>query len=139
MEQIATDNKLFILRYDKNEDCIAGLITFCQKEGIEAGFFSGLGACSKVTLSYYDLEKKKYLDKTFTEDLEIVSLTGNVARLNHEPAIHAHGVFSDRTYKTYGGHVKQLIVSATCEIHLTKLDGAMNRDFDETTGLNLLQ
>jgi uncharacterized protein len=138
MKIILTDKEKIILRFDKGGDVIKELIKFSKKQNITTAHFTGLGACGSVTLSYYDLENKKYLDKTFDEDLEIVSLTGNVAKLKKETVIHAHGVFSDRNYQTVGGHVKELIVSATCEVHLTVLKGKMEREYDKKTGLNLL-
>lgn len=139
MKQILQDNNSLILRFDVGEDVIAGLISLCSQQTITAAHFTGLGACGSVTLSYYDLTDKKYLDRTFDKELEIVSLTGNVARLKEKTAIHAHGVFADKDYATVGGHVKELIVSATCEIHLTTLKGKMERGYDEKTGLNLLK
>jgi predicted DNA-binding protein with PD1-like motif len=138
MKVILQDTSKFVLRFDKGEDVIKGLIAFCDKQTITAGHFTGLGACASVTLAYYDLITKKYLDKTFPNDMEIVSLSGNVGTLKKETVIHAHGVFSDLDYNPYGGHVKELIVSATCEIHLTVLKGIMERGFDKETGLNLL-
>ena len=128
-----------ILRFDNGDDVIKGLSIFCDKQNIQAAYFTGIGACASTTLSYYDIEKKRYIDKKFCEDLEIVALTGNVAKLKNESIIHAHGVFGNQKYLTIGGHVKELIVSATCEIHLTVLHEKMNRSLDKTTGLNLLQ
>lgn len=139
MKVILDTKDTLVIRFDKGEDVIKGLISFCDKKKITAGHFTGLGACASVTLAYYDLITKKYLDKTFPNDMEIVSLTGNIATLKDETIIHAHGVFADLDYNPYGGHVKELIVSATCEIHLTVLQGEMERGFDEQTGLNLLK
>jgi predicted DNA-binding protein with PD1-like motif len=59
--------------------------------------------------------------------------------MDNKTVIHAHGVFADREYQTVGGHVKELIVSATSEVHLTKLVGEIKRAYDATTGLNLMK
>ena len=138
MQLIVRKDNACVLRFDKNEDVIQSLSTFCKRHKIPAGSFTGLGACQKVVLSYYDLESKRYLDKNFNEDLEIASLIGNVAQFENSSVIHAHGIFSDRNYQTYGGHVKELVVSATCEIHLHVFHDSMERHFDNTTGLKLL-
>ena len=139
MKIISKDTAIHILRFDKGEDVIDGLVKYCGKNNLAAAHFTGLGACGSMILSYYDLDNKKYLDKTFDEDLEIVSLTGNVAKLKDQTIIHTHGVFSAKTYETFGGHVKAMIVSATCEIHLTVIPGTLKRGFDSDSGLNLLQ
>lgn len=138
MTIIFQDKNTYILRFDKGENVIKELTSFCNEKDITAGHFTGLGACSSVTLAYYDLITKKYLDKTFPNDMEIVGLTGNIAKLGDETVIHSHGVFSDLDYNPYGGHVKELVVSATCELHLTTLKGTMERSFDKETGLNIL-
>lgn len=139
MTEVISANDKIILRFDRGDDVITGITKYCTENNTKAGFFTGLGACGEVILAYYDLENKQYLDKTISEDLEIISLIGNIAMLDGKATIHCHGSFSDRDYKTVAGHVKSLTVSATCEIHLTVLDGKIERGFDESTGLNLMK
>ena len=38
-----------------------------------------------------------------------------------------------------GGHLNRAIVSATCEMFITILDGTVERRFDGDTGLNLFE
>ncbi len=132
-------NDTYVLRFDKGEEVIAGLVAFAKENELTAGVFNAIGACSEVTLAFYDLENKKYLDHTISEDHEIVSVTGNISRMDENPIIHAHGVFSDRNMTTRGGHIKAITVSATCEVTITELIGNLTREFDEETGLNLLR
>lgn len=48
-------------------------------------------------------------------------------------------LFSDKDMQTVAGHVNTMKVSAACEVFLIKLDGKIEREFDETTGLKLLK
>lgn len=139
MKIILKSEQFRILRFDKGDDLINDLINFCREKGVKAGFFTGLGASQEVTISYYDLHTKTYLDKTISEDLEIVSLTGNIAKMEGKIIIHSHGAFSNSQYVVFAGHVKKLIVSATCELHLIILKGNITRKFDRETGLNLMK
>lgn len=139
MKVILKDNRHYILRFDKDEDIIEELISFATEHHIAAGTFSAIGASTEVTLAYYHLESKTYEDHVLSEDMEIVSVTGNIGTMNNKPIIHAHGVFANRELTSFGGHIKKLVVSATCEVFLIKLEGKLNRMFDEETGLNLLQ
>jgi uncharacterized protein len=139
MKVIIQDNTVSLIRFDKGDDVLAALSSLAEKENITAATFTAIGASGEVILSYYDIAKKEYVDREFREDLEIVSITGNVGRMDSKPIIHAHGVFSDREFKTYGGHLKKLIVSATCEVTLTQLKGEILRGFDNETGLNLMK
>lgn len=139
MKQLFIDNSSYVLRFDKNADVFAELLQYCKDNSISAASFSGIGAAGQVILAYYNLAEKTYEDHTIQEDMEIVSLLGNVSLLNGTPAIHAHGSFSKKDLTLIGGHVKKLIVSATCEIVLQKLNGTLRRAKDAETGLNLLQ
>jgi len=139
MKIISEGEGAWFLRFDKGDDVVANMLVFAKEKGIAAGHFTVIGACGELTLSYYCLPDKKYEDHEFNEDLEIVSVTGNIGRLNGEPALHAHGVFGKRDLSTVGGHIKKLIISATGEVYITRVEGEIMRAFDEPTGLNLIQ
>lgn len=138
MKIILQDNRRYVLRFQKGEEVFESLKKFLANEKIMACAFSGIGACKLAELSYFNLETKSYQNKIFEEDLEIVSLTGNSAMLNGEVALHAHTVLSKSDFFCVGGHVIKLVVSATCELFLVKLDGIMERKLDAETNLNLL-
>ena len=139
MKLILRDNHQLIVRFDRGEEVIEALKTFCRGEEIRAAAFSVIGAASEVTLSFYDLDTRQYRDTTFAEPLEIAGLLGNVARMGDEMVIHAHGTFLDPAMQVKGGHVKRLVASGTCEVFLTSLTGAIERTQDEATGLNLMR
>jgi hypothetical protein len=138
MRIILKNKKGYVIRFDYAEDIIRGLKKFCMQNKISAGYFFGIGAAQKVTLSFYNLAKKKYQDKTIKKDLEIVSLAGNIAKLDNDLMIHAHAVLADSKMQTIGGHVKELEISATCEICLIPFAKKIVRKLDEKTGLNLM-
>ena len=139
MQTIVRDERARILRFDRGEDLLVTLQAFCEKEEIVAGTISAIGAAEKIVLSWYDLIEKKYVDVERDEQLEIVALNGNVSSFKGKPIIHAHGCFSDRTMTVIAGHVKSLIVGATCELRLNILRGKMERGHDAAVGLHLLQ
>lgn len=139
MKQIIHMQNTLILRFDLGDDVIALLNEYAIQNAISAATFSGIGAAQEVTVSYYHLDTKTYDDHQISEPVEITSLSGNIALLNDKPTIHAHGTFAKSDLSVIGGHVKKLVVSATCEIMLTVLETPVNRAPDEATGLNLLQ
>ncbi len=139
MEGILKNENVRILRFDKGEEVISSLVSYCQKKKIPAGHFTALGGCQKVIISHYDLYEKKYLDRVIEEGLEIIGITGNIAQMKNKHIVHAHGSFAGKDFKVLGGHIKELIVSATCEVHLTALSEKIERGFHEETGLNLLK
>lgn len=138
MKIIIHEKSTYILRFDPNEEVLKMLADFCEKEKITAGSFTAIGATKEVTLAYYDLPNKIYLDQKLEEDLEIVSVTGNVAIMNGKPAIHAHGTLSNRHLEVKGGHIKNMTISVTCEVTLHVFEGIIERKPNEKMGVNLL-
>lgn len=139
MEIILKDNNIYVIRVEKGNDALEELQKFCSENKIAAGFFRAIGSTKGITIAWYNGEKKEYTDKHMQETLEIISLTGNVAILDGQAYVHAHGSFSNEAMQTFAGHVKRLEVGATCEIILEKLEGTMERTYSEEIGLNLLK
>ncbi len=139
MKRILSDGNIHIVRLDRNEELLTSLTEYIAQSDITSGFFSAIGSATEAILSYYNLKSKAFEDHTISEDLEIISITGNISSLNNLPVIHAHGVLSKKDLSTLGGHIKKLVISATCEINLYKLHIPMKRQMDQETKLNLLK
>lgn len=134
----AKDSKHCMIRLMLGEPILETLKDFATQEGIKAGIFYAIGAASDITIAYYDLSEKKYIDKVFSGTWEVVSMTGNIARLNDDIFLHAHAVFSDPEMNCKGGHVKSANAGPTLEVFLTSLSAPMERLPDDAIGLNLL-
>jgi len=139
MQVVTRDSGRIILRFDPGEEVIAKLQDFCVSENIRGAWISGLGSSRETILSFYNLENRMCEDRTFSERLEVVNLTGNISRLGERPVVHLHGTVADSNFVVKGGHVKKLIVSATCEISLVNIPRGIERIYDEQTGLNILK
>ena len=138
MKIILKDDRRYVLRFDKDEELLLGLVKFLKDEKIMACAFSGIGACSSFELGYYNAHLKDYRKKPFLDEMEIVAFTGTGGMKAGEPIIHAHGLFSRNDFTTIGGHVFKLVASPTCEIFLIKLDGELKRETNPDWNLNLL-
>jgi predicted DNA-binding protein with PD1-like motif len=139
MKIISKDKDRYILRIDPDEEVLSVLSDFCHANKIEAATFNAIGAAKEIIISYFDLAQKKYLDQSFNENLEIISLIGNVSLLGGKPLIHVHGSFSDAKMQVKAGHVKKAVVSVTGEVALQAYKGKTERRLDERFGLNLLE
>ena len=151
MRVIVKETGRYLLRFDRGEEIVSGLAVFAAQERIPGASFTAIGAAEKVVISFYPHTNfsevgvgvysgrtKKYEDMLIKDELEISALSGNVAWKGSEPIVHAHGVFSDRAMKTFGGHVKKCVISFTGEVSLSVFGKKVERAHDEKAGLNLL-
>jgi len=138
MKLVLQDGRHSLLRFDKCEDVIEGILKFMEKRKILACTFNGIGSAFEIELGYYNQHSKEYQRKFFVEDLEIISLAGNGSLLGGKPAIHAHGSFGRKDYSIIGGHIFKLLTLVTCEIFLLSLEGKMERKNNSDWNLNLL-
>lgn len=133
------DGYNWLVRIEKGEELIGKLTELIEKENIPTCWISGLGATSKATLGFYDLQAGEYNWKEFDELMEITGLQGNIAWQEGKVKLHIHGSFSRHDMGGVGGHVKALVAGGTVEVFLHKwYDGQVTRKRDEETGLDLL-
>lgn len=139
MKIIHSKDKTHIIRLEKGEELVEQVTNYCRDKKIYAGWVQGLGAGSHSAISYYDINKKQYLQNEIKRNFEILNLTGNISIFEKKPTLHAHVTlgFSDQT--TLGGHLHNLHISGTGEIIINELDGEITREKDADTGLSLLR
>ena len=123
----------------RGEEIISGITGYCSGRKISSAYFSAVGAVSSAELGFYDIKKKRYYFRKLKKDLEITSMTGNVAVMDGKIVVHAHATLSGRDYKTLGGHLKSAVVSGTCEVFLVRLKKQLKRSHDAVTGLNIIK
>lgn len=129
----------YILRFEKGDELMSCLEQFSLENKVSFASFTLLGATTDVQLGFFSLADKQYHWKNFTGEFEIVGGVGNIAHCETKPMIHLHITIADAEYQTFGGHVKRLVVGATCELTLFSSNEYIERKFDEVVGLNLLE
>jgi predicted DNA-binding protein with PD1-like motif len=100
--------------------------------------FTGIGAFREATLGYFELERRDYRRIPVREQVELLSLVGNVALADGQPKIHAHVVIGRRDGTALGGHLLDARVRPTLELVVVETPATLRRTLDEATGLPLL-
>jgi hypothetical protein len=124
----------YIVRLDAGEKIIETLLALCERDGIGAGSFNGLGAVNGAEIGHFDPASSAYTWTALSGPYEIVSLYGNITKVDGKPFIHAHIALGDKTFAVRGGHLKEAVVSVTCEITLIRFRDDIGRKRDEASG-----
>ena len=80
----------YVLSLDNHVEISAALAAFCAELDIRCGAVYGIGAINEATFRFLDPATKKYVDKTFAEQMEITNLTGNISRKDGAVYLHLH-------------------------------------------------
>jgi uncharacterized protein len=134
----AASQKTYALIFNTGDEVVAGLKVFAEEEHLAASHFTAIGAFNNVTLGYFDWEKKDYIKIPISEQVEVLSLVGDIAVNEGQPNIHAHAVLGKRDGSTCGGHLIEAEVRPTLEVILTESPAHLERRFDKEAGLALI-
>ena len=136
MEYRKFDN-VIVARIDKDEEILEQLRVIAIKENIKLASVQALGAINDFTVGVYKTDEKKYSAGGGGGYYEITSLTGTINTMDGEYYAHLHLSAGDEKGEVFGGHLNRAVVSATCELVITVIDGKVDRVYDEETGLNV--
>ena len=92
-KQLSQQPKTFALIFDTGDEITETLKRFATEQKLAGSSFKAIGALSFVKLGWFNWKTKKYeVAVELDEQVELLSLIGDVALNDHEPQIHAHVV-----------------------------------------------
>lgn len=122
----------------KGVDIIGGLTQVMREGGITAGIVSGIGAVTEAHIGYFNAQTRKYEERYLRENMEILSLRGNISIKDGSVFPHLHVVLSKRDFSALGGHLNAGTTVYAFEFELISMEGEpFVRQFDNDTGLFL--
>lgn len=137
--QIDRSPKTFILVFETGDELADILLRFAKRQKLSAASFTAVGALSSVRLAWFNWENKKYEPSvTLDEQVEVLSLIGDVAMKDREPTVHAHAVIGKRDGTAHGGHLLEARIRPTCEVILTESPAHLQKVIDPDSGLALI-
>jgi hypothetical protein len=140
-KQVSHDKsqRIWVLVLDAGEEAKDRITEFAKQEKIRAASFVALGAFERAVIGYFDWEKKKYLPIPVDEQVEVITLVGDIAEdENGAPSLHAHTVLGLPDGHTRGGHLIEGRVRPTLEITLTETPAHLVRKKQPELGLALI-
>jgi uncharacterized protein len=138
--QIDKSPKTFVLVFETGDELAKGLSQFATEQGLSAASFKAVGALSSVRLGWFSWKSKKYEPSvTLDEQLELLSLIGDVALKDDKPAVHAHAVVGKKDGTAHGGHLLEAHIRPTCEVVLIESPTHLQKFVDPESGLALIK
>jgi predicted DNA-binding protein with PD1-like motif len=129
----------FVLVFDSGDEVMSQLKRFAVEQHLTAAHFTGIGALSDATVAWFDLERQKYQPIEIAEQVELLSLAGDVVTdADGKPAVHAHAVVGKRDGTAHGGHLQHAHVRPTLELVLTESPAHLRKTFRPQFGLALI-
>jgi predicted DNA-binding protein with PD1-like motif len=135
----ADGERTMALVFETGDEPMQGLLDFAKRERFASGHFTAIGAFEEVTLGYFDWSQKDYVRIAIREQVEVLSLVGDVALESNAPKIHAHVVVGKRDGTAHGGHLLEARVRPTLEVILVQPPGHLRRRFDARSKLALIE
>ncbi|MGA2664860.1 MAG: PPC domain-containing DNA-binding protein [Nitrososphaerales archaeon] len=138
--QINQSPKTFVLVFQTGDELAEGLSRFAEDQRLSAASLTAVGALSSVRLAYFDWDNKRYEPSvTLEEQVELLSLLGDIALKDDEPVVHAHVVVGKRDGTAHGGHLVEACVRPTCEVMVTESPARLQKFVDPQSGIALIR
>jgi predicted DNA-binding protein with PD1-like motif len=132
--------RTFAVVLDTGEEVMACLKEVAAGEKLTAAQITAIGAFSDATLGYFDWDKKEYLKNPVREQVEVVSMLGDIGEEEGgKPALHVHLVLGRRDGTALGGHLLEAHVRPTLEVIINESPAHLRRRKDAATGLALIR
>jgi len=132
------EEKVYAVVFYKGDEALSGLTDFALKYGVGDAHFTGIGAVSSATVAWLDQPNKIYRRISVPEQVEVLSLIGDVATFNGKPVVHMHAVLGHQDGTTTGGHVFELNVNPTLEVFVTVNSVPLKKRPDEASGMKVI-
>ena len=132
------DLRTLAVVFSQGDEVNGGLLSFARQHDISAASFTAIGALSRVTVGFFDLARRDYKRIELNEQVEVLTMSGNIAVKDDEPKIHVHLVVGRSDGTAHGGHLLEAIVRPTLEVIVTETPARLVRRLDPATGLALL-
>ena len=129
--------KNYALIFAKGDEIMSGLTEFAVREKLVGGHFSAIGALEHALFGWFDNTRKAFRDIPVDEQVEMISLIGDVGLVNGTPAIHAHGAVAFPDGQMRGGHILEAVAWPTLELFFTTYPAPLVKERDDETNLFL--
>jgi predicted DNA-binding protein with PD1-like motif len=136
----ADGSKEYALVLARGDEVMTALTDFARTERVTAASFTAIGAVRGAEVGWFDFEKQQYKAMRHDEQLEVLSLLGDIGLDGDgQPTVHAHATLGRESGRAFGGHLIRATVSPTLEVFLTTYAQALKKQRDPKDDVELFQ
>jgi len=136
----AHGQRSFAMVLDEGDEVRECLQRLAEQEQLSAAQVSAIGAFAHARLRYFDWDAKRYQPIPLEEQVEVVSLNGDIAEdRSGRPKLHLHAVLGRRDGSAMGGDLESGHVRPTLEVMITESPAHLRRGHEEKTGPALIR
>lgn len=136
-ESGAKDYALVVARGD---EVMSALDRFARVERVVAASFTAIGAVREAEVGWFDFDKQKYKAMKLSEQLEMLSLVGDIGVGSEgTPAVHAHATLGRAGGSAFGGHLISALASPTLEVFIRTYPAPLPKRMDPRDDVELFE
>jgi predicted DNA-binding protein with PD1-like motif len=132
------DRRIVVVAVDKGQDAVTMVTEAAARHGMRGARVTAVGGFASAEVGYFDREKRDYLRIPVREQVEVLSLLGDIADNQGQPALHVHAVLGRRDGSAVGGHLLRGEVWPTLEVIISEVGASLAKRVDPETGLALI-
>lgn len=130
--------KTYAVVLQTGDEAVEALKNFTRENGLKTAHFTAIGAFKSTTIAFFDWQTKKYQNISIDEQVEVLSMIGDITLDQGSPKLHVHVVLGKADGTAHGGHLVKAMVRPTLEIIINESPDFLRRKFDVESGLALI-
>jgi predicted DNA-binding protein with PD1-like motif len=117
-KELGPATRTFKVMFGRGDEAAAGLTEFAEENRLSEAHLTAIGAFDSAVLGWFDPEKRAYKKIVINQEVEVVSLIGDITMQNGKPFVHAHCVVAFPDGTTKAGHLIEGHVSLELEVYV---------------------
>ncbi|MFE9690242.1 PPC domain-containing DNA-binding protein [Micromonospora sp. NPDC005806] len=130
--------RVLVVVCDKGEEAVTAVGAALREQGFRAARVTAVGGFAEAEVGWFDRDTGDYRRIPVAEQVEVLSLLGDVAERDGDPVLHVHAVLGRSDGGTVGGHLLRGQVWPTLEVIISEVAPELAKQVDPETGLALI-
>lgn len=133
------DQRVLVVVCDQGEEAVRTITEAVRTHKIKAAQVTAVGGFSGGEVGYYDRQARDYQRIPVDDQVEVLSLLGDIVDHDGRAEPNLHAVLGRRDGSVVGGHLLAGTVWPTLEVVITEVTADLGKRFDPATGIAVIR